>query len=184
MAQIKIPIGNRFHHLAKWVKRLDNGYVACYHKGQGPKDTPFIAKLYAPPNYTDEHPIEPLEPWFRCVLSGNATNYNVLLKEVNDLWDWGMRAEVEWYWKLDRQIRYTNDQLKLMWCDLESLQARHMQCESRLVASCLQDKVGHLAGCFSWMPGMYRPSSIGRSGWKPKDKKGKGRAMVEVVNDE
>jgi hypothetical protein len=68
VAQIEIPIGNRFHRPAKWVKRLDDGCVACYHKGQGPKDTPFIPELYAPPDYENEHPMEPLEPWFRCIL--------------------------------------------------------------------------------------------------------------------
>jgi hypothetical protein len=184
VAQIEIPIGNGFHHLAKWVKRLDNRCITCYHEGQGPKDTPFIAELYALPDYENEHPMEPLEPWFRHVLLGNAANYSVLLKEVDELWDWGMHAEVERYRKLDGQIRYANDQLELMQCNLESMQACRMQCESWLVASHIQDKVGHLAACFSWMPGMYCPSGIGRSGWRPKDKKGKGRAMVEVINDE
>jgi hypothetical protein len=180
VAQIEIPISNGFHRLAKWVKRLDDGCVACYHEGQGPKDTPYIAELYAPPDYKSEHPMEPLEPWFRRVVSGNAANYAILLKEVDELWDWGMHAEVEQYRKLDGQIRYANDQLELMRGDLESLQTRRLQCESQLIASRIQDKVGHLATRFSWMPGMYRPSNIGRSGWRPKDKKGKGRAMVEV----
>jgi hypothetical protein len=184
VAQIEIPIGNGFHCPAKWVKRLDDGCVACYHEGQGPKDTPYIAELYAPPDYESEHPMEPMEPWFRRVLLGNTANYAVLLKEVDELWDWGMCTEVEQYRKLDRQIRYANDQLELMRGDLESLQTRRLQCESRLVASRIQDKVGHLTACFSWMPGMYRPSGVSQSGWRPKDKKAKGRAMVEVVDDE
>jgi hypothetical protein len=64
------------------------------------------------------------------------------------------------------------------------MQNHCMQCESHLVTSCIQDKVGHLAGCFSWMPGMYRPSGVGRSRWRPKDKKGKGRALAEDFGDE
>jgi hypothetical protein len=91
---------------------------------------------------------------------------------------------VERYRTLDGQIRYANDQLELMRCDLESLQACHLQCESQLVASHIQDKVGHLAACFSWMPRMYHPLNVGRSGWRPKDKKGKGQVMIEVVDDE
>jgi hypothetical protein len=118
------------------------------------------------------------------VVSGNAANYAILLKEVDELWDWGMRAKVERYRKLDGQIQYANDQIELMWGDLKSLQTCRLQCESRLIASHIQDKVGHLAARFSWMPGMYRPSNIGRSGWRLKDKKGKGRAMVEVVDNE
>jgi hypothetical protein len=62
VAQIEIPIGNGFHHLAKWVKKLNDGCVICYHEGQGPKDTPYIAELYTPPDYESEHPMEPLEP--------------------------------------------------------------------------------------------------------------------------
>jgi hypothetical protein len=183
VAQIEIPVGSGFHRPAKWVKKLDDGCVACYHEGQGPKDTPYIAELYAPPDYSDEHPMEPLEPWFRRVVSGNAANYAVLLKEVDELWDWGIRAEVERYRKLDGQIRYANDQIELMHGDLESLKTRRMQCESRLVASRVQDKVGHLAARFSWMPGMYRPTQLGRSGWKPKDKKGKARAPIEIIDE-
>jgi hypothetical protein len=64
VAQIEIPIGNGFHRPAKWVKKLEDGCVACYHEGQGPKDTPYIAELYASPEYNAEHPMEPLEPWF------------------------------------------------------------------------------------------------------------------------
>jgi hypothetical protein len=66
--------------------------------------------------------MEPLEPWFQWVLSGNPANYSILLKEVDDLWEWGLHVEVEQYRKLDGQIRYANDQIELMCCELESLQ--------------------------------------------------------------
>jgi hypothetical protein len=184
VAQIEIPVGNRFHRLAKWVKRLNDGCVACYHKGQGPKDTPYIAELYAPPDYDDEHPMEPLEPWFRRIMSGSAAHYSILLKEVNDIWEWGMRAEVERYQRLDGQIRYTNNQIDIMRSELEALQTQRLLCENRLIASRIQDKVGHLASHFSWMPGAGRPPAIGRSGWKPRDKKGKGRACTEEPRNE
>jgi hypothetical protein len=158
--------------------------VACYHEGQGPKDTPFIAELYALPDYKHEHPLEPLDPWFRWVMSGNPTNYTILLKEVNNLWEWGLHAEVKRYCKLDGEIWYANNQIELMHCELEGLQTHHMLCEGCLIASCVQDKVGHLAGHFVPFLGSHHPSIRPCSGWRPKDKKGKGGAVTEDPSDE
>jgi hypothetical protein len=128
--------------------------------------------------------MEPLEPWFWHVMSGNSTNYSILLKEVDNLWEWGLHVEVEQYRKLDGQIQYTNDQLELMCCGVEDLQTQCMLCENHLIASHIQDKVGHLAGCFSYIPGLHCPSGIGQSRWEPKDKKGKGWAITEEPSKE
>ena len=68
-------------------------------------------------------------------MSGPSTHYSVLLKEVDKLWEWGLQAEVERYRKLDREIRYAHDQLKLLCGNLNALQARRLLCEGRLVAS-------------------------------------------------
>ena len=42
-----IPLGNGVHSPAKWVKRLEDGRVTSYHKGQGPNESPYVIDLYA-----------------------------------------------------------------------------------------------------------------------------------------
>jgi hypothetical protein len=180
---IQIPIGHGFHHPAKWVKCLNNGCMACFHEGQGEKDTPYIAKLYAPANYNNKHPLEPLKPWLHHAMSGGSMTYSMLLKEVNNLWEWGLQAEVEHYWKLDREIRCANDQIKLLHSDLKALQTHQHLCKSCLVVSHLQDKVGHLTGWFAPYPRYHHPTLAIKSGWRAT-KKGKGQVVTEDPGDE
>src|SRR6266403_865214 len=47
-----IPYGNGLSNLAKWVKKLDDGWVAGYSMEDGPHDLPHICKIYASPKYT------------------------------------------------------------------------------------------------------------------------------------
>jgi hypothetical protein len=177
VAEIQIPVGSGFYRPAKWVRRLDDGRVACFHDGQGPKDTPYVADLYAPANYKEEHPLEPLEPWLRRVLAGSAPNYTILLDEVDKLWEWGYHAEVERYRKLDGECRALADRVELLRCDLETQQQRRHLCEGRLVASRLQEKVAHIANRFAPYSNVRRTEVKGA--WRSIDRKGKGRANVD-----
>jgi hypothetical protein len=170
IVQVQIPVSSGFYKTAKWVKHLNNGRIVVFHDDQGPKDTPYVANLFTPTSYSEEHPLKPMEPWLRRILAGTPTNYSILLEEVDKLWKWGYRAEVERYWKLDGECRATTNRLELLCSNFDGLQERHHQCEGCLVASRLQDKVTHIANRFSPYLGHHRMEPKGA--WRCIDPKG------------
>jgi len=44
----RIPCGNRFSRLAKWIKLNDNGTASGFADTDGPKSMPHIIDLYGP----------------------------------------------------------------------------------------------------------------------------------------
>jgi hypothetical protein len=88
--QFYIPLGNRVHYPVKWIKRLDDGRVASFHKGQGPNKSPYIIDLYAQADmigHGKENPIKPLPTWFCALLLGPDGDFVYLQNEVEDLDD-------------------------------------------------------------------------------------------------
>jgi hypothetical protein len=61
---LKVPIRASFYLPAKWIKRCDDGDIACFTAQDGPHDPPHIIPIYASPTTSDNTPSKPLLHWF------------------------------------------------------------------------------------------------------------------------
>ena len=106
MPQFYIPLGNGVHHPTEWIKRLGNGRVASFHKGQGPNESLYVIDLYAQADtigHGKENPIEPLPTWFHALLLRPSSNFIHLQNKVEDLNNWGLAREVTCFHELDQE---------------------------------------------------------------------------------
>ncbi len=122
-----IPYGNGLSNLAKWVKKLDDGWVAGYSMEDGPHDLPHICKIYASPKYTTD-PAEPLPHWIHETLQGPAPGYTTLLDAVKATDDWGLKADVMWFRSLDERVITYKAQLNRTHSKLKSTIITRDQC--------------------------------------------------------
>ena len=76
-----IPCGNGLSNPAKWVKKLNDSWVAGYSAEDGPHDLPHVCEIYVSPKYTAD-PAEPLPHWLHETLQGPAPGYAALLDAV------------------------------------------------------------------------------------------------------
>jgi hypothetical protein len=63
-------------------------------------------------------------------------------------------------------IMALQDRIKMLQLDLEGLKELQSVCEGRIISACIQQKVGHLEGCFVPYPSMHQ------SAWKSCSKHG------------
>ena len=85
-----IPLSDRVFKLAKWIKKLEDGRVAGFHKQQGPNESPYIIDLYVQADmegHGEENPIEPLPTWFCALLIRPSSNFVHLQCDIGDLDD-------------------------------------------------------------------------------------------------
>jgi hypothetical protein len=80
--QLKVLIRAGFYLPAKWIKRHDDGDVACFTVQDGPKDPPHIIPIYASPTTLDDTPSRLLPHQFRAVLTGPNPQFLVLLEHA------------------------------------------------------------------------------------------------------
>ena len=121
MPHFYIPLSDRVHHPTKWIKRLEDGRVAGYHKGQGPNESPYVIDLYAQANtigHGEENPMELLPTWFHTLLLGPSGNFVHLHHEVEDLDDWGMAWEITCFYKLDQEATELALQVEVLYKEL------------------------------------------------------------------
>jgi hypothetical protein len=57
---LKVPTGAGFYLPAKWIKRCDDGDIACFTAQDGPKDPLHIVPIYTLPTTTDNTLSRPL----------------------------------------------------------------------------------------------------------------------------
>jgi hypothetical protein len=71
-----IPTEEGLFQPAKYIKQLADGQVAGLGDDCGPNDHPWIASIYADPNYGSSKPPAPLPPWLRGMLIGPSAAYH------------------------------------------------------------------------------------------------------------
>jgi hypothetical protein len=77
-----IPGPNRTTVLTKWVKQLDDGRVAGFGQHQAEEEAPHVTELFLTLSYDIEDPPESLSGWFRTLLMGPSTSFNLLWEEI------------------------------------------------------------------------------------------------------
>ena len=141
-----IPVGEGLYRPAKWIKRVEAGKVAGYADVQGPRDAPYITEIYASPDFSVETPCEPIAPWLRNILKGNASQFAMLLEAVEELGDWGISADVRCYREFNDQVVYLRNQINKIEQDLTCITEMRQLAEFHLEAARLNHHVGHLQG--------------------------------------
>jgi hypothetical protein len=159
VTNFQIPVGDGLYQEAKWIRLNDNGTVSGYHSAQGPNQQPYTIDLYAAPDYSIDSPLEPLPVWFRHMLTGPESDFQILQQAVADTGDWGYVWEVARYWELDDDVTAVAIKIEEFQRDLDAARARLGACESHLMLAWAAEQVTTLQNV---------PRKIGalRSGWK------------------
>ena len=141
-----IPVGEGLYRLAKWIKQVETEKVAGYADVQGPRDAPYITEIFVSSDFSVETPYEPIAPWLRNILKGNASQFAMLLEAVEELGDWGISTDVRHYREFDDQVIYLRNQINKIEQDLACITEMRQLAEFRLEAARLNHHVGHLQG--------------------------------------
>ncbi len=75
--------------MAKFIKQLPDGHVACLIDQEGIKDMPYIVELYTP-RQPSTGAIFPMPVWLDQALRGNSDLFRVMAQQVTELEDWGL----------------------------------------------------------------------------------------------
>ena len=145
-----IPVKEGLWQPAYWVKQLSDGRCTELLKDDGPDAVPYIADLFAQPDYDPTDPILPLPCWLLQLLSGAPTYFQVVHQEVEKVGDWAITAEVMRYRNLTDHIKTKQAQLMQTEKDLKVLDEQCDLCEARLARTHFEDKVSvlrFLTGC-------------------------------------
>ena len=87
---LAIPIRNGIFQPAKWIKLLDNGYIAMFASDDGPSSSLVISALHAQPDFSSTAPIEPLPVWYKAILMGPVSAYHTYCHTLSHPQQWGI----------------------------------------------------------------------------------------------
>ena len=168
----RIPVGNGLSRPAKWVKINDDGTASGFCDNNGPNDLPHITELYAAPDPKYDEEAEPMPPlplpgWFRYLLVGPGTDFQLLQTTIAENSDWGLSREIARFRELDNDIMDLAIKLEVMGSELDALHQARSDSESRLVLARAADKAAMLQN-------VPRKPQAMRSAWKRKSS-GRGR---------
>jgi hypothetical protein len=102
-----IPMGDRDHQQAYWVKQLAKGQVAGLPREYVSGQTPFVTEVYASLAVGQEDvmgPIHAMPGWLWSLLTGPTAHYGTLLKHVEVTNDWGVVREVLRFRQLEHHL--------------------------------------------------------------------------------
>jgi hypothetical protein len=78
-----------------WIRKQGDGKVEML-AGREANKTPYVASIYAQPDYTNP-PVEPLLYWMCEMLTGVNSAYHTLLEAAKGLEDWGIYTDLVHY---------------------------------------------------------------------------------------
>ena len=88
---------------AKWVKQMDNLRVACLTDLDVRSTTPSIINVFACADHSD-WPVIPMPDWLVELITGTAATYTLVKNNTADLNDWGITADLDWFWTAYNQM--------------------------------------------------------------------------------
>ena len=138
-----IPLGDGVFKPAKWIKKLEDGRVAGFHKQQGPNESPYIINLYAQADtvgHGEENPIELLPAWFRALLIGPSSDFVHLQRDIGNLDNWGLAREIACFRELDQEAA----QVEVLHEELDATRDTHTMSEKQLVLARASQKAARL----------------------------------------
>jgi hypothetical protein len=142
-----IPLGDGVFKPAKWIKKLEDGKVAGFHKQQGPNESPYIIDLYAQADtvgHGKENPIEPLPTWFCTLLIGPSSDFVHLQRDIGDLDDWGLAREIAHFCELNQEAAELAARVDVLHEELDATCDAQTMSEKRLVLAHVSQKAAQL----------------------------------------
>ena len=118
--------------------------MAGFGQHQAEGEAPHITELFLAPSYDIEDPLEPLPGWFRSLLMGPHSQFNILREEIARLDDWSALAEILCHQTLADQLSEKRHQLKILDAQVDGLLERRRMCEARLEAGKVSTQVKYL----------------------------------------
>src|SRR5258708_7700421 len=91
LPNITLPCGRNAGQLAKWVRRLPDGWALLYAEDDGPGDQPYAVELFAELDISDETPPQSLPRWLLDALVGPSAPFHTVRAAEATL-DWGLHA--------------------------------------------------------------------------------------------
>ena len=125
---------------AIFIKQLDDRWVAGLSTIARGEHDAYIINLFAALALND-WPLKPLPHWFHACLWGNNTNFHPLLEAIISLNNWGVLAEVQWYWVLDQKIAMLQVESHLIDANIAASQLAKEACKDYIVATWVAEKV-------------------------------------------
>ena len=107
---------------ARYIKYIDQGRVMG--TAGGPNDAIFIQDLYATSRIESNHVPEPLPAWFLRHIQANSDTYPLVIKEILDVKDWGVYADVQRYYCCDSHLRSVEEEITTLQAQAEALRAQ------------------------------------------------------------
>jgi hypothetical protein len=121
---VEIPCHDGNRRPARWVKRMDQGWVAGYTDGDTPNNLPIIINLYTPVDTwgADETP-RGLPGWFLSALTGSTPTFATLRQGFDALSqdNWRYMVEIDCFHALDEQHQSTSAQIDQLLNEMEML---------------------------------------------------------------
>ena len=142
-----IPLGDGVFKPAKWIKKLEDGHVAGFHKQQGLNESPYIIDLYAEADmvgHDESNPIEPLPAWFRALLIRPTSDFVHLQRDIGDLDDWGLAREIAHFRELDQEAAELATRVDVLHEELDATRDACTMSEKRLVLTRASQKAARL----------------------------------------
>ena len=118
--------------------------MAGFGQHQAEGEAPHITELFLTPSYDIEDPPEPLLGWFRTLLMGPSSQFNLLREEIARLNDWSVLAEVVCHRALGDQLCEKRHQLRILDTQVDRLVERRHLCKARLKAGKVSTQVKYL----------------------------------------
>jgi hypothetical protein len=144
---VKIPCCDGNRRPARWVRCLDQGWVAGYTDGDTPNNLPIIINLYTPVDTwgADEAP-QGLLGWFLSALTGSAPTFTTLRQGFNALPqdNWGYVAEIDCFRALNEQCQSMLAQIDQLLNEMETLCVELQLSQGRLEMGWVAQQVEHL----------------------------------------
>ena len=138
-----IPLGDRVFKPAKWIKKLEDGKVAGFHKQQGPNESPYIIDLYVQADmdgHGEENPIKPLPAWFCTLLIGPSSDFVHLQHDIGDLDDWGLAREIARFCELNQEATKLATRVDVLHEELDATRDAQTMSEKWLILTCVSQK--------------------------------------------
>jgi len=118
-----LPARRNSGQLAKWVRHLPDRRALLYAKDDGPGDQPYIIKLFATLNLSDETPTQSLPRWLLDALTGPSAAFHTVHAAAEATLNWGLHTELLHYHNLDHKAKAIHNSISNLEAEVQGVVA-------------------------------------------------------------
>jgi hypothetical protein len=159
--QVRVRKGT--YRPAKWIKQLDNYWVAALCDTNLGSSSPSISDVYASPAHTSS-PVRPLPGWLLDLLTGNPSTYSLVQNAAGELYDWGIAADIDRFHVAHNRMVDAYKQVDSYTTQAESHFHIKASIQSWLELAKIPEDLNHLKGLSDHRA--LNEGNVIQSGWK------------------